>query len=51
MRKQVITIQLSPVVLSKAWSWGKDNGLAKQVAIERLIMIGLSHLQQDKKGG
>ena len=42
MRKQVITIQINPVVLAEAWQYGKDQGIpAKQVAIERLIKFGL----------
>ncbi len=41
MRKQVITIQIDPMVLSKVWQYGKDHGLAKQVAIEHLITAGL----------
>lgn len=51
MRKQVITIQIDPMVLSKVWQYGKDQGLAKQVAIEHLILKGLRvyHLNKWKE--
>ncbi len=50
MRKQVITIQIDPMVLSRVWSWGKNQGLPKQVAIERLIEMGLlyEHSKYDR---
>ncbi len=41
MRKQVITIQIDPLVLAAVWEYGKDVGLAKQVAIQELIILGL----------
>ena len=44
MRKQVITIQIDPVLLAEVWSWGKDEGLAKQVAIAKLIKYGFEYL-------
>ena len=46
MRKTVITIQIDPMVLSKVWQYGKDQGLAKQVAIEQLIKLGLTLLKE-----
>ena len=50
MRKQQITHQVSKTILDKAYAWADDMGLAKQVAIERLIAFGLVYLreQEDK---
>lgn len=48
MRKQVITIQIDPMVLSKVWQYGKDQGLPKQVAIEQLIKKGLFNYQKEE---
>jgi hypothetical protein len=44
MPKKTITIQLDPMLIARVWQWGKDQGLPKQVAIEKLIELGFEHL-------
>jgi len=50
LRKQQITIQISPKVLEKARDFAGSNELAMQVGVERLIQYGLVYIkEQDNK--
>ena len=48
-KKKAINIQLNPMIISRVWQWAKDQGLPKQVAIERLIELGFDKLYENKK--
>lgn len=43
--KKQITIQLPPMLISRIWQWGKDQGLPKQVAIQELIELGFKFIE------
>ena len=44
MRKLQITIQLDPDVIAKAEQLAKDQNLAKQVAYEHILLMGLAQI-------
>lgn len=48
-KKKIITIQLPPMLVARIWQFGKDQGLPKQVAIEKLIKYGFAWLEE--RGG
>jgi len=48
-KKKAINIQLNPMIISRVWQWAKDQGLPKQVAIERLIELGLINYMRIRK--
>jgi hypothetical protein len=47
-RKIPVTIQLPPMLKARIWQWGKDQGIAYQVACQNLIEHGFRYLESKK---